>query len=683
MKARSFAIAVLLMAILFLAGCREEALVSIQASSSDSNASFKSGEVIVVYKQAVRKSAIDALHRQYGTCVKKELFKNGSKRIDLITLPASMSVEEAILYYKQRPEVESVEPNRILKKYKTVPNDANISNQWHLDRTFDPSSSTLIDMNATSAWDMTQGESGIIVAVIDTGIDSAHPDLRTQLWHNTKEGVIADGVDNDGNGYVDDAIGYDFVNHDSDPNDDDVDGHGTHVAGLIAAEGNNSIGTSGVAWRGSIMALKILDRDGYGETAHEIEAIRYAVDNGARIINMSLGSGCGDEASNAEYEAIRYARDKGILVMVAAGNDTCNTDVTPTYPAAHPLDNILAVGATNRSGDAAWFSNYGASSVHLSAPGEDIFSTIPISKGSYGLMSGTSMATPIVSGSAVLALAYDSNLSYKQLREKLVGSAIISPQLTGKNLVAGRLDVGSALLWNATLHPPIKPALTSVIKSVGSMSLGWMDYSTAERGYTLKRATGVESNVTRTWELSADVVSFNDTEVPLKEEESYLYWVEAYNEFGATQSNKVTMTIPLSSPVISSISAPYGNRVQLDWNDTSNVEEGYIIYRSSSFWGGFSEITRMNANISTFTDTTTTAETTYYYMIKAYKGTNFSDESNMVQVLTPKEIIQETSSTSGGGAFDLVDLLILGIVFIGLRGIKRTAYFNFGYFHGD
>jgi len=672
MKVHIVAIAVVVMAIIFLSGCKEEEMVALQVSVADSNASYKSGEVIVVYKREVRKSAIDTLHRQCGASVKKELFKNGSKRIDLVKLPASMSVEEAIKYYQQRPEVESVEPNRIRRKYKTIPNDANISSQWHLDRTFDSSGATLIDMNATSAWDTTQGNSAMIVAVIDTGIDSAHPDLRTQLWHNSKEGVIADGVDNDGNGYIDDAIGYDFVNHDNDPNDDDVDGHGTHVAGLIAAEGNNSIGMSGVAWRASIMALKILDSEGYGDTANEIEAIRYAVDNGAKIINMSIGGECADEASNGEYEAIAYARDNGVLVVVASGNDTCNTDVTPTYPAGHPLDNIIAVGATNRFGEAAWFSNYGASSVHLSAPGEDIFSTVPLAKGSYALMSGTSMATPIVTGSALLVLGYDSNVSYKQLREKLVGSAIQSSKLEGKNLVEGNLDVGSALFWNAAMHRPIKPALTSVIKSDNSISLSWMDYSTVESGYRLKRATTLENNVTQTWDLSADTVSFTDTQVPLSEGDSYFYWVEAYNSVGVTQSNVVAMNIPLSAPVILSISASYGNRVQLDWNDTSNVEEGYIIYRSSSFWGGFSEIARMQSDSTTFTDTTTTAETTYYYMIKGYKSTNLSAESNLVQVLTPKEIVQEVSaSSSGGGAFGFGDLLVLGLLLLGLRGANR------------
>ncbi|MDD5717175.1 MAG: S8 family peptidase [Sulfuricurvum sp.] len=671
MKTQLIVLTLIAAALLFFSGCRESDLLAVQINGKDMNVSYTSGEVIVVYKESIRKSAIDTLHRQCGARVKQELLKSGSKRIDLITLPESMSVEEGIAYYKQRPEVESVEPNRIIKKYKTVPNDTNLSGQWHLDRTFDVTQSTLVDMNATSAWDTTQGDSQITVAVIDTGIDSSHPDLRNQLWHNALEGVIADGVDNDNNGYVDDAIGYDFVNRDYDPNDDDVDGHGTHVSGLIAAEGNNSTGTSGVAWHASVMALKILDADGYGETAAEVEAIRYAVDNGARIINMSLGGGCGDEASPAEYAALSYARDHNVLVVVAAGNDGCNNDGLPTYPAGHPLDNLLVVGAVNKSGSTAWFSNYGSYSVHLSAPGEDILSTVPVAKGSYDLMSGTSMATPIVSGSAVVVLANDSNLTYKQLREKLIGSAVSSPLLNGKNLISGLLDVGSALVWQAQNHPPIKPSLYSLRKSDTNVSLSWMDYSTVETSYRVKRAAGTQTNVTKEWSLAPDSVQFSDTEVSLDEGSVYYYWVEAHNSFGDTPSNVMTLNIPLAAPVISSISASYGNQVVLAWNDLSKVEEGYIIYRSSSFWGGFTEIARVGADAIGYTDTTTRGETIYYYMVKAYQGGNFSDESNLVQIFTPKELLPGNCPSGGGGAFNLSDILLLVMVLIGLGSFSR------------
>lgn len=654
-------ILMLLIALLFLSGCREEELLSLQGSSSDLNATYKSGEVIVVYKTNIRKSSIDSIHRQCGSTVKKQLLKSGSRQIDLVTLPASMSVEEALHYYKQLPEVESVEPNRIIKKYKTTPNDANLSSQWHLDRTLDSSGATLVDINATTAWDTTQGESSIIVAIIDTGIDSTHPDLRNQLWHNTIEGVIADGVDNDGNGYIDDAIGYDFVNRDIDPNDDDIDGHGTHVAGLIAAEGNNSIGTSGVAWKASLMSLKILDADGYGELSDELQAIRYAVDNGARIINMSLGGTCGDEASNAEYEAIRYARDNNVLVVVASGNDTCDTDTTPTYPAGHPLDNILSIGAIDRTGNIPYFSNYGASSVHLSAPGDDIYSTVPLSKGSYALMSGTSMATPIVSGSAVLLWAHNPTLSYKQVREKLMGSAITSTALEGKNLMGGSLDIAGALEWKATEHSPIKPSLTTALRSSSGIALEWRDNSTSESGYTLKRANFSVSNVSATWDLAADTTSYTDSGITHSEGKSYFYWVEAYNGSGITKSNIMSVTIPLSAPIMTSISAPYANRVELRWSDTSSIEEGYIIYRSSSIWGGYTEIKRLGADATAYVDTTTVGETTYYYVVKAYKGSTLSEESNLLQTLTPKPLDPSTPPiiTSGGGSFGTIELLML------------------------
>lgn len=672
MKATFIFMFMVIVTVVFLVGCREEELLTLQSTSTDLNATYQSGEVIIVYKTNIRKSSIDSIHRKCGSIVKKQLLKSGSRQIDLVTLPASMSVEEAIEYYKQLPEVESVEPNRILKKYKTIPNDTNLSPQWHHDRTLDSSGATLMDIQSTLAWDTTQGESSIIVAIIDTGIDSNHPDLRRQLWHNVSEGVISDGVDNDHNGYIDDVIGYDFVNDDFNPNDDDVDGHGTHVAGLIAAEGNNSIGTSGVAWRASLMSLKILDSDGYGELADEVEAIRYAVDNGARIINMSLGGTCGDAPSSAEYEAIRYAKDNNVLVVIASGNDACNTDATPTYPAAHPLDNILSIGAIDRFGTVPYFSNYGASSVHLSAPGEDIYSTVPISKGSYALMSGTSMATPITSGSALLVWAHNPSLGYKQVREKLMGSAILSTTLEGKNLMGGSLDVARALTWEAAEHPPIKPAMTKASRSTSGVALEWRDNSTAELGYRLKRAFNTESNVSVSWNLAPDTTSFTDSEIALEEGNIYLYWVEAYNASGISKSNIMTVAVPLSAPIITSISAPYANRVELQWNDTSSIEDGYVIYRSSSYWGGFSEIKRLGANTTSYTDNTTLGETTYYYLIKAYKGSTFSEESNLVQTVTPKSEELSVPTRSGGGAFGWGEILVLLFwVLVGSKPLQK------------
>lgn len=671
--------AAIILTLFIFNGCREGAVSDLAAMGVENKGVYKEGEVIVIYKQGLQKSAIESLHRQCGATVKSQLFKNGAQRIDLVTLPSNMSTQEGIEYYKKLPEVESVEPNRIIRKYKTVPNDANISKQWHLDRDFDTTGNTTVDINATTAWDTTQGDTAIVVAVIDTGIDTTHPDLRNQLWHNNGEGAIADGVDNDGNGYVDDFIGYDFVNRDNNPTDDDIDGHGTHVCGLIAAEGNNGIGTCGVTWKTSLMPLKILNANGEGTTAGEVEAIRYAVVNGARVINMSLGGACGDSPSVAEFEAIRYARDKGVLVVIAAGNETCNNDLSPTYPANHPLDNIISVGAINRTGNSAWFSNYGEQSVHLAAPGEDIFSTLPLTKGGYGSMSGTSMATPIVTGSAALTLANDPTITYKQLREKLMGSTTPSSLLAGRNMMGGRLNVAQAFVWDPFKNLPLKPSPVSFVKYDSNISLSWTDNSTVENGYNVVRAQGNENNISRVWNLPANSVKFADTELSLGEGSTYFYWVEANSSIGSTKSKVLTVAIPLAAPAITSISAPYSDQVLLQWNDLSKIEDGYIIYRSTSFWGGFDEIGRTGPNAVTYTDSSAAAETTYYYLIKAYHGSEMSAESNLVQVLTPKTASPAASGSggdSGGGAFSLKEifaLLMLMVVVVRKRYRSNKA----------
>ena len=192
---------------------------------------------------------------------------------------------------------------------------------------------TNADIRATEAWAFTTGSSNIIVAVIDTGVDYFHQDLRHNLWRNTRE-IPGNGIDDDGNGFIDDFHGYDFVSNDSDPFDDN--GHGTHVSGTIGAEGNNGIGTAGVCWQVTILPVKAFDQDGNGSVANAINAIHYAVANGARIINASWGL---DEKSRALEEAVRFATDAGVLFVAAAGN---SRTATPSYPAAY--NDVIAVG---------------------------------------------------------------------------------------------------------------------------------------------------------------------------------------------------------------------------------------------------------------------------------------------------------------------------------------------------
>ena len=277
-----------------------------------------------------------------------------------------------------------VELNYLAHAAETIPDDPHYTEQWGLPR-----------IRAPEAWDLTTGDD-LIIAVIDTGVDLDHPDLVGKLWTNADE-IPDNGLDDDGNGYVDDSHGWDFVNDDAEPQDDYW--HGTHVAGIAAADSDNGQGVAGVSWGARIMPLKVLNASGDGNYADVVSAIVYAADNGARILNLSLG---GEDYSAALAEAVGYARERGCLLAAAAGNDSGAV----LYPAAN--DGVLAVVATTRW-DRRWYgSNYGPE-VDVAAPGADIYSTTL--DDAYLSASGTSTATPHVSGLAALVWSAQPDLT--------------------------------------------------------------------------------------------------------------------------------------------------------------------------------------------------------------------------------------------------------------------------------
>jgi subtilisin family serine protease len=249
-----------------------------------------------------------------------------------------------------------------------------------------------VPMGIDSAWRQTTG-ADVTVAIIDSGVDLGHPDLAPNLWTNPGE-ITANGVDDDGNGYVDDVHGYDFVDNDGTPQD--ANGHGTHVAGILGARGDNGIGGAGVAWQAGLMAIRVLDGQARGTTAAVASGIRYAVDNGARIVNLSLA---GPTSTPDLQEAVRYARGRGVLIVVAVGNDGVDLTNSPTYPAAYGEDNVLGIAATTRDGGLSTVSDYGPGA-DIGAPGEQILSTAL--GGGYEWRTGTSMAAPEVAGALVL-----------------------------------------------------------------------------------------------------------------------------------------------------------------------------------------------------------------------------------------------------------------------------------------
>lgn len=273
------------------------------------------------------------------------------------------------------------------------------------------------DINAAPAWDTTHDAPDTIVAVIDSGIYFDHSDLAANLWSNPGE-IAGNGVDDDSNGVIDDTHGFNAFAGNGNPDDDN--GHGTHCAGIIAADGHNASGVTGVAWSARLMSLKFLSAEGAGVTSDAIECIDYAVDHGAKILNLSWG---GSSYSASLLAALERARTAGAIVIAAAGNDARNNDNTPIYPAGYALDNILAVAATDRRDTLAWFSNYGPAHVHLAAPGAEILSTWIGGTSATKTLSGTSMAAPHVSGAAALLAARFPSDTYRQRINRILGGA--------------------------------------------------------------------------------------------------------------------------------------------------------------------------------------------------------------------------------------------------------------------
>lgn len=304
------------------------------------------------------------------------------------------------------------------------------------------------DIDAENAWKITKGSKSIKIAVIDTGVDYNHPDLKANIWTNEAEANGKPGVDDDGNGYVDDIHGYDFANKDGDPMDGN--GHGTHCSGTIAAAHNN-IGIAGVMQNATIVGVKFLTDQGSGSTADAILAIDYATKIGVDIMSNSWGGG---GRSEALYEAIKRAQDAGIIFTAAAGNSSSDNDKRAQYPANYELDNVISVAAHNYNDQIASFSCYGANTVHVSAPGRNILSTTP--GNTYSVYSGTSMATPHVTGVVGLYLAHKGKTDPAKLRDLLMQTSVYKKSYARKSQSMGRVHATN-FLNHITPARPAKP----------------------------------------------------------------------------------------------------------------------------------------------------------------------------------------------------------------------------------
>jgi subtilisin family serine protease len=398
------------------------------------------GELIVVFRAAASPTRREQALATAGLRLKRKLTDDGRT---LLAVGEPRASERALKRLGSDSSVAYAEPNFVVNALAT-PSDPSFGQLWGLvntGQTVDGMAGTAdADIDADAAWDVSTGSTAVAVGVIDTGIDFTHPDLAGTSWINPGEncpGCRTNGVDDDGNGYVDDWRGWDFVNEDNDPFDDH--GHGTHVAGTIAAVGNNGVGIAGINWTGRVAGLKFLDWFGSGTTADAIRALDYATQNGIRLTNNSWGGG---DASQALLDAIERAGAAGGLVVAAAGNDGVDADASPMYPAAFPSPAILSVAATDSRDGRGSFSNWGRTSVDLGAPGVSIYSTLP--GGGYDWWSGTSMATPHVAGTAALAKAAFPQASSMGIKALLLRTVDAKASLA-QTATGGRLNVGTAV----------------------------------------------------------------------------------------------------------------------------------------------------------------------------------------------------------------------------------------------
>lgn len=321
-----------------------------------------------------------------------------------------------------------------------APNDPHFSDQWALSNSGQNGGKTNADVAALKAWQKTRGSEDVVVAVLDTGVDYTHSDLISNMW--VRPEGLAQYSDNE-LGTFNDRFGFNAVDNLRDPMDDN--GHGTHCAGVIGAEGNNEIGIAGINWNVQIMPLKFLGRGGFGTTKDAIEAINYAVDRkkkgvNVRVISASWGS---TQYSKALGDAIKAAGDEGILFIAAAGNNAGDNDKRPHYPSNYDLANVISVAALDSSDLLASFSNFGLKSVHVAAPGKEIVSTWL--NDAYREASGTSMATPHVAGIAGLIVANEPDISVSDLRARILGSVDSIDLLKGRISSSGRINAAKAL----------------------------------------------------------------------------------------------------------------------------------------------------------------------------------------------------------------------------------------------
>lgn len=604
---------------------------------SKGHISYVKDEIIVKFKPKLKDLQVSSLQAQMSLIKKERVPIVGA---DVMKIRNGRSVESVISELNANGMVEYVQPNYIYYPTIAMPTDEYWNQQWGLNNTGQVLYDTPgtegtpdVDIDAPETWEYTLGMPEVTVAVIDTGVDINHTDLTNNIWINPGE-IPDDGIDNDGNGYVDDVNGWDFLNNDKTLYDiADLDEHGTHVAGVIAAEGN-TMGIIGVAPKAKIMPLKFIGLDG-GTTADAIAAINYAAQNGAKIINASWGSplGSDDDALNTAIV------NSGLLFVASAGNGGedeigDNNDNTPQSPANLTAGNIMSVAAVDNKGELADFSNYGALTVDIAAPGVNILSTLP--GNSYGFGDGTSMAAPYVSGVAAVLMA-QKNLTPQETINLVKNSGVSLPSLTGKTISGKMLN-----MYNA-VATPVWPENSTITAS-----------DLNENGVTLNWTTIIDNSNTVSYSVYCNNEYINSVSsavysiTGLSPGNSYTFKIEARYAFGNLITNGPSLTIwtDVSPPAWADGSALTVSNItqdglSLQWTpalDGVGVDK-YKVYKGNTL------IQTVNGDVYNCDISDLQDGTNYTFKVEAgdIMG-NWSTDGPSVSVTT-----EETAPAGGGG----------------------------------
>lgn len=557
-------------------------------------APYRTDQIIVRAASGHDRSALQRLHDNLGSTVARHL--GGDRRVEVVKLPPGLSVPDAIQRFARSGQIEFAEPDYLIRPLLT-PNDFNYYNQdqWNLKNNGIYGGAAGADIMAEAGWDLQTDASSIIVAVVDSGVRYTHEDLAANMWVNPGESGLdapgrdkrSNGVDDDGSGYIDDVHGMNALNGTGNPWDDW--GHGTHVAGIVGAAGNNGVGVAGVAWRVKIMACKFITADARYSVSDAVTCLNYARAHGARIVTASWGGY--NFNSIALRQAIEALRAAGIIVAAAAGNDNNNNDTFPLYPAGYDIDNVVAVASTTRTDDRAGYSNFGAASVHLGAPGSPVFSAWAGSDRDYRYHEGTSMAAPHVAGACALLWARFPKDTHQQILSRVDPL----PTLAGLTKSGGRLNLAAALASGAPPPPP-PPAplaaptgLTGSTGSASSVSLNWLDNSTDETGFEVERSLdGVTFASAAT--LGANTTSY--TQMELVAATTYYFRVRSLRgSTRSTYSNVATVTTasaPAPPPAGSWQSIDIG-AVAASGRSSESGSTGTIVGSGADIWDNSDE----------------------------------------------------------------------------------------------